>query len=351
MKPWIASALLASVLGTAAAAPADTLPMALARKVALRTIGLVEKDAVYPRQQSEYDKKKAELLALVNGQDAELDRTYFYWQVNQLMWTLDADGHSFIMSPQVKQQQEGLAPAPAAPAAPVAPVPTFRTVSTPNGLVLQWTPPQVVATGEHAMADYLKRFYDEANAFVPLTETCAVLVDLTGQPGGNAWPPFIAMHPLFSAANSAFWVDRTGKRDRFVVPANLKGMENRLAPGQSNPLVRFSGQPIAVVTNKNTSSAGEMLMVALIGEGDRAQTFGHASGGFSTANRSIPMEDGSVLVLTMHRYAVADQAVYRGPIPVANPAAQDEDASATIMRAAQWVARQSPQCRAATPKS
>lgn len=343
MRQWKALVLAVS-LATAAQAsaqtsPSERLPMPLAREVVQRAIELVETRALLPRQQNEYARAKADLFALLDGQSADIERRILYMGINKVLGTLDVDGHSFIVSPSLYEQRQQVSPQPAGQA-------SFRLVTTANGPVLHWTPPQIVSSTMEARAAYLKRFDDDAAQLKEMEKTCAVVVDLTEQKGGNAWPPFIAMHPLFGTANKAYMVDRDGKRTPFVIATRLKELGSVYAAGRPNPLERFSNLPVAVVVGARTSSAGEMLLVALLGEGERVQTFGHTSHGMSTANATYPLPDKSVLVLTESRYAVGDQAVFHRGIPVAHPAAGNDSADVIVNHAAEWVARQSPLCAA-----
>ena len=72
-----------------------------------------------------------------------------------------------------------------------------------------------------AIGPCLIRFHDEAETTSDITDTCALVIDLSEQTGGNAWPHLVVMHPLFSDANNAKWVDRDGKRTTLVNPAGL----------------------------------------------------------------------------------------------------------------------------------
>jgi hypothetical protein len=341
-KAWIATGcaalLVSSAVVSASDQPADTMPSALAREVVSKTVELVESKGLYPRQQAEYAQAKAELLAALDGQSDVIDRKDLYARIRKLLGTLDTNGHSFVIpaGQKLQLQRHGVALEELHP-------PTFRLVTTSRGTVLRWTPPAIVSGGQSAIAPYLKDFHDEAAARPDIAEACALVVDLSEQTGGNAWPPFVAMYPLFGDANKAKWVDRDGKRTPVAVRANLEAMNRRFAEGRVNPLNRFGSGPLAVVVGSHTASAGEMLLVALLGE-DRVQTFGSTSYGKSTANVTYAMPDGSSLVLTEARYALGDGPVYQGGIAPLHPAAQGEPVAAAVKTAAEWAAANSPQC-------
>ena len=333
-----ACALSLAAAGVAGAAdgPTPTLPLALARAVTDRTINLVESRGLYPRLQEEYALAKQELLAAVDGKSTEVDRAALYAHIRRLIDTLDTDGHSFLVAPVAPGQP--LFPMPVRPQ--VAP---FQLVKTSHGTVLRWTPPATTFNTPEAESTYVKRVYDDAAALPGVQQACALVVDLSEQTGGNAWPPFIAMYPLFGDANKARWVDRDGNPIPVVSRAGLESKAAAIVGGRANPLASFATGPLAVLVGVGTASAGEMLLVALMGE-ERVRTFGQTSYGMSTANATYPLADGSTLVLTQTRYALAGGPVYHGGIPPMQPAPKGEAVDASVRTAAEWVAAHSPRC-------
>jgi hypothetical protein len=321
----------------------EDIPMPLARAVVYTTIELVEGGGVYPRQQAEYDQAKVALLETVADRTGQADRKQVHALIGKLLATLDADGHSLLFAPVQQQQMQ------TANTANNAKLPSaFRLVGTSRGMVLRWTPPPNIS-GPDGINVNVKRFYDEADAHPEIKSACALVVDLSEQTGGNAWPPLVAMYPLFSAANTAKLVDRDGKRTPVVNLPQLEGMSRQGAAGRVNPLAPYAGGPLAVVIGKRTASAGEMLLVALLGE-SRVQTFGQTSYGLSTANATYPLADGSQLVLTEMRYAQGNEPVYRGGIPAMHPSEKGAPVDSAVKAAAEWAAANSPACAAAPAK-
>lgn len=335
-------AVLAAMFFTPAVgaeAPAETMSVSLAREVASKTVALVESRGLYPRQQAEFDRARMALLAILDGQPLEVDRTELYTRITGLLATLDTNGHSFLIPARheltVQRTQTASSDLPPA---------TFLVLQTSKGKVLRWTPPPSVNNSMTAIGPYLTRFHDEAETTPDIIDTCALVVDLSEQTGGNAWPPLVAMHPLFSDANNAMWVDRDGKRTALMNRAGLQEMSQRTGEGRANPLSRFDEGPLAVVTDKRTSSAGEMLLIALLGEA-RVQTFGSTSSGMTTANATYPLPDGSTLVLTQSRYAIGNGPVVRGGIEPMRQINPKENSADRIAKAAEWVAANSVGCR------
>jgi len=351
MISTVSAAALAAILLTLAASsgaadpaanpPPDAMPLPLAREVVNKTIELVESKGVYPRSRAEYDQARAALLAVVGTDAAQADRTAVHGGIRTLLATLDADGHSFLSTPvQIQQRQS------ANMVRNAARPPVFRLVPTSRGTVLRWTPPPNVGIGAQVIDVNVKRFYDEADAHPDIKGACALVVDLSEQTGGNAWPPLVAMYPLFGNANKANWVDRDGKRAPVVDRAGLERTAHAYGGARTNPLAPYADGPLAVVVGSHTSSAGEMLLVALLGE-QRVQTFGQTSHGLSTGNATYALADGSTLVLTELRYALGDSQVYRGGIPAMHPSEKGESPEAAVRMAAEWAAAKSPACAAA----
>jgi hypothetical protein len=322
------------------------MPSALAREVVRQTVELVERRGLYPRRQDDYAKAKAALLAALDGKTGDIDRGNLYTRIQQLLWTLDADGHSFLTPARPSSPAVQPATGQARGAAPdERRAPTFTLVATAHGTVLRWVPPPITEGTEPAFAAWLKRFHDEAAQRSDLGQACALVVDLSEQTGGNAWPQMVAMKPLFGHANKANWVTRDGRRQAVVNFVQLDGMQRRFAAGRVNPLRRFAAGPLAVLVGDHTASAGEMQLVALLGE-DRVQTFGRTSYGMSTGNVTYALADGSTLVLTETRYALGDGPVfYKGIVPM-HPATRGESWDASVRTAAEWAAANSPRCKA-----
>jgi hypothetical protein len=328
----------AAASASAADTPAQTIPLALARTVTDQAIGLVESKGLYPRRQEDYAEAKKALLAAVDGHAPEVARADLYARIRTLLETLDTGGHSFLVPPVAPGQP--LFPMPDRP-----PVAAFQLVKTSHGTVLRWVPPATTFNTPEAQSAYVKSVYDEAGALPGIGQACALVVDLSEQTGGNAWPPFIAMYPLFGNANKARWVDRDGKTIPIVNRAFLESLAGKDAPGRANPLAPFATGPLAVLVGTGTASAGEMLLVALMGE-ERVRTFGQTSYGMSTANATYPLPDGASLVLTQARYALGDGPVYRGGIPAMQAAPKGEAVEASLRTAAEWAAANAPACRA-----
>lgn len=215
--------------------------------------------------------------------------------------------------------------------------PTARTVTIPDGpSVLVLRPPQTTFIDAPSTRTYAVGTIERMRQVIADDSPCAVVVDLSAQEGGNAWPAIAALAPLITAANAARLVDREGVHRPLVPPGAAEWAAG--GPLPSNDLARFKGHPFAVVLAPQTASAGEMVAIALRGE-PGARTFGQKTYGATTSNVVTALPDGATVLLTTSRYAIGDGLPLRGPlVPDAPPAAGDS-ADATLRQAISWVAR------------
>lgn len=342
-RGWSCAAILAAccAAGASAADTTEQLTAALAREVAQRTLELTETRAVPPRDGADYARAKQALLATLDSHPQGMPRAQLYQAISVLLATLDSNDHSFIWAPVQRQHSEAGNPVQAVHQS------AFAAVATPHGKVLHWSPPPVTAIGPDAVKEYVRRFLAEAEGSRDRAAACALLIDLRGQTGGNAWPVMFAMQPLFGASNTAAFVDRSGTRTPVVYPPVLLQHWRDATGGAPHPMARFAGLPLAVAMGNQTSSAGEMVALALLGEGERVRTFGWPTDGRTTVNQTYALPDGGLLLLTEARYAVGKDIVH-GKLRPQQAAQASQAPEGMIAEAAAWAARQSPLCRAPT---
>jgi len=317
------------------------IPSEAARQMAHRVVGIVTSTALPPRSKPEQAKAIDALMRVVEVPETSIRSDRLYDGIDALLATIDADGHSFLVRPASRGTAPSASAAVANGASAMAAGTSVRIAESAHGKVLHWTPPAVQETGGEAIASYVRKMRDDILREPAWKTACALVIDLSRQTGGNSNPPLQAMDALFSPANQSYLVDNKGTR----IP--LFNVFARVSSGDAahDPLTRFSGLPLAVVVGEQTSSAGEMLLVALLGETARVRTFGWKSGGQTTVNMSYPMQDGSTLVVSEHRYAVADDAPFKGGIVPVDGAGQGDGLEDVVQKAAAWSARQSRLCQ------
>lgn len=337
-------ALLLRCLPVAAQAlPEPPLVRDSGRAMARQAIDLVEQQGLPPRSQAEYQVFKANLQQLLDEPGDTIDRQQLYLRLQLMLNTLDSDNHTFLTrsvpAARGAQSTSSVAGASAAIVAPDAARSTalLKLIATPHGNVLHLTPPQITMSDGQRANEYLVRGLAQIRTSTLPHEACAIVIDLSEQKGGNAWPPLGLLRPLFSAANSARFVERNNRRIPVLPPAYFEDVT-------VTPLSRFAGAPLAFVMNGETSSAGEMIAVALLGEGERVRSFGWPSDGKTTANRTFPLSDNALLILSGARYALAGEPVIRGKIVPQAATAAGSSMEDVLLAAATWAADRSRLC-------
>lgn len=331
MKKIIAALLLVPPLAHAAA---ETIEASVAKALAGKTIEQVEAHALLPKSQAEYDAAKQRVLDFLAGDANELDRNELYKTINQMLRTIDSDGHTMLWPQEVAQRSERSAPS-------LDTIPSqVRVLDTPHGAALVVNPPAIKTSETKAMQAYVEALERSIAGTEGLQRSCALVIDLSGQTGGNAWPPMVVLEPLFTDQNSSRFVKRDNERFPVASLTAIKGVKARMEQLPPHALERFRGQKYAVVYGPRTASAGEMIAVALQGEPGRSRSFGAQTYGMTTGNMTVAMPDNAKLLLTTTRYAFGDQPVLRGKLSPDVPA----PAQLAVQQAAEWAAAQSPAC-------
>lgn len=112
------------------------------------------------------------------------------------------------------------------------------------------------------------------------------IVDLRQDTGGNMWPMLAGLMPLLGSGNYGSFRDRDG-HDSPWATGKLKGC--------SAPIPQ--DVQVAVLVGSKTASSGESVAIAFSGM-PNARSFGVATYGQSTSNRTFSLPDGGLLFLT-----------------------------------------------------
>lgn len=339
LTSWRALALAVALclrLGPCGAAMPELVPesgeidRATARALVDTLVHDVETQALRPRVQAEYDGAKARLVALLDTPAPALDRHILYEAARSMLSTLDTDGHTLLWSKQQTATWTGFTSPSSAEQATVV-----QTMPTPDGgSVLVLRPPQTTFMDTPSTRLYVEALTVQVNRMLEASAPpCGLVIDLSDQGGGNAWPAITALASLLTPANTAEFVDRDGHRRPLV----SKGVEEYFFGGTppASGLARFTGRPFAVVLTGQTVSAGEMLAIALRGE-PQARTFGRPTMGATTANLPTALPDGATVLLTISRYAYGNDSPLRGPLVPDVEADKNATLEATLEQAAAW---------------
>ncbi len=133
---------------------------------------------------------------------------------------------------------------------------------------------------------------DRAIAEVDGSRICGWIVDLRGNTGGNMWPMIGGLRSILGPGPVGSFRSWTGR---------VTHWPNRMVPEPWHQL-ETGNPPVAVLTDGRTASSGEAVTVAFRGR-DHTRSFGAATRGLSTANRTIRLLDGATMFLTVSVFA------------------------------------------------
>jgi C-terminal processing protease CtpA/Prc len=200
-----------------------------------------------------------------------------YPAIRYLLTSL-GDHHSFLMPPaQTTEFATG---------AVQNPPPDVKVLSDRVGYI---SVPAYSGGEIGSMQAYTRRAHESLVATVP-SVACGWVVDLRQNGGGNMWPMLAGLKPFLGDAGLGTFEGRSGKSPAWVAgkgidiapPATLNALENSW---------------VAVLTGPRTASSGEIVTISFRGR-PRTRSFGQNTAGLSTANWSVRLPDGSMMLLT-----------------------------------------------------
>ena len=161
--------------------------------------------------------------------------------------------------------------------------------------------------------DALVDTYHAAMRAVGPGGTCGWIVDVRGNGGGNMWPMLAAVGPLLGSRHVGYFLYPDGMLAPWIYEAGGAGLDEGAIAAASEPWTIAGRPPVALLTDAETASAGEAVVVAFRGH-ERSRSFGEATWGVSTGNAAFPLSDGSVIFLTVATMVDRDGNVYGGPL-------------------------------------
>jgi len=160
------------------------------------------------------------------------------------------------------------------------------------------------------------------------------IVDVRNNGGGNMWPMIAGVGPILGGGVAGYFIDPVGTQTpweyRDGASWSGSGMAQRVTVAYT---LRAPDPKVAVLTDNWVASSGEAVVVAFRAR-PRAPSFGTATCGLSTANRSFTLADGALLNLTVSVMADRTKKAYGDRIEpdemVAGPAQ-------VVARAVAWI--------------
>ncbi|MET9760055.1 S41 family peptidase [Streptomyces sp. NPDC006372] len=246
------------------------------------------------------------------------------------------DGHSVFWEPDVAKERYG---------ASAVGLDGLEGRSLRNGVGYISLPG--VQGSQEAYDQYVRQGRD-AVAKAGAAEACGWVVDLRSSVGGNMWPLLAVVGPILGDGKVGAFVDANGEESVWSIRHGSPHVDGELVGWGDNQPLAGRTRPVAVLTSRQTASAGEGVAVAFRGRPD-TRSFGEQTNGVPTGNKPYRLSDGAVLVLTEVKDADRTGRAYDAPMPpdteIANnsrPAARNRD---DVLKAAQsWLRRQAA-CR------
>jgi len=257
------------------------------------------------------------------------------------------DGHSYLMTPR---QAENLRSEPVSNARTGRRVVPPRAESLSASVAYLRLPGFAGGTQAQQVA-----FAEQVQGLLAAQETgeqCGWIVDLRDNTGGNLWPMLAGIGPLLGEGDAGAAMHPDGSRKPFWYREGRAGLGEYVQLRVAGPpyRTRLQQPPVAVLAGRATASSGEVILGAFLARPNTA-SFGSATRGLSTGNRTFPLSDGAALVLTVAATSDRNGRVLSGPIApdFEIPEARQEHplrAQAAVQAAMSWLDRQ-PGCSGA----
>lgn len=127
------------------------------------------------------------------------------------------------------------------------------------------------------------------------------IVDLRHNTGGNMWPMLAGLNALIEDGTVGYFVDPNSNKKQAWISQNGKLNSSTI----NNYKIENIKVKIAVLIDSMTGSSGEMTAISFLGL-PNVKTFGQPSAGYTTANQTYFLSNGSQLLLAVQ--FVADRA-------------------------------------------
>jgi C-terminal processing protease CtpA/Prc len=143
---------------------------------------------------------------------------------------------------------------------------------------------------------------------------CGWIVDLRGNLGGDPWDMLAGIGPILGEGTVGAYVYPTGRREAWVYRNGQAWRGDEVWAQVDHPYqLKQPLPPVAVLTDAQTASAGEAVLVAFRGRPD-TRTFGQATAGVPTHRDAKTLSDGALLLLTLALDADRMGQTYDAPI-------------------------------------
>ena len=185
--------------------------------------------------------------------------------------------------------------------------------------------PEIIGTD----ADEIDAYAETLARAVHQEKYQAVMIDMRGNMGGNVYPMLQGVGSLLEDDTLLTFIMRDNNTFEVILDeGEVKGFDVRTSDEYKAKVGKI---PVAILIDSDTASSGEMLCLAFKGRAD-TKTFGEETAGFTTANQSFKLYDGSFLQVTAGRIKDSTGEIYDG-----NPIIPDIKTSSPYEEAMNWL--------------
>ena len=160
------------------------------------------------------------------------------------------------------------------------------------------------------------------------------VVDLRGNGGGNMWPMIAGIGPVLGEGIAGYFVDPIGLEISWEYRNGASWNASFRIQSVTTPYTLRKERPkVAVLSDNGIASSGEATLIAFR-QRPNTRSFGVATCGLSTANQGFPINDGSLLNLTVAVMADRNKTKYGDQV---TPDEVVTDPNEMLQRAITWL--------------
>lgn len=313
------------VVSFALAWPALAEPSAEAKAYLDQAIELIRANH---RKSAQGDWPKINAEAQLRIADAKSTKDT-YPAIRSILATLN-EPHSFLIDPIEAASSQGNQQAKQPNVANKPPMPAWQIENRRFGVL---TLPGLIMLGDSGWQKGQDYMNTARNGLIKMDKNkiCGWVIDLRQNDGGNMWPMMWSVDPLLGPSPFGAFLPVKGKTEKWVrAQDQIFPTSETLPETVPNFRLKHETAPLAVLIGPGTGSSGEMMAIAFIGR-KNVRVFGNPSYGFTSANKTYPLNDGAFLVLTETSVSDRSGKEYFGPI-VPDERVSDENAKAAAMK-------------------
>ncbi|WP_433217604.1 S41 family peptidase [Microtetraspora malaysiensis] len=229
-----------------------------------------------------------------------------------------------------------------------APESDYRDVSVPTGKI---EPGGIAFLKLPGVFEGSRKYFDAGSAEIRRLDhsrPCGWIIDLRSNGGGNTWPMWTVLAPLYGDGPLVSFADTKGRKSQVSLRDGRPLLDGKPVGSISNPyrLSRRSTVPIALLVGAVTASAGEDIAVSFNGR-NNVRSFGAETAGLLTGNEPFKLSDGAVLNVTTSNTVDTLGRVYGNspfiPDELVGPKGMNQIDDSVVRAGMSWIKKQ-PSC-------